>query len=107
MRKISPAVRSTLWPRAGSRTSAPIIARLRARGVRALTPRARNLAMIGADVLEPALGHNVDRTAGLIFRIGLDPDGPFRPIDEHAPEGNGVRPWIDHSSHVFSVPIHD
>ena len=74
---------------------------------RSLAPRARNLAMVGTDVIQFTFGGNVSRTTGRILRVGLNANGPVRHIQENTSQRNGIRSGIDHARNILAVPVHD
>ena len=74
---------------------------------RSLAPRARNLAMVGTDVIQFTFGCNVSGTTRGILGVGFDSNGPFRHIQENTSQRNGIRSGIDHACDILAVPIHD
>src|SRR2546427_11702848 len=72
-----------------------------------LPPGAGDLAMVGTDIVQFALGCDVSRAAGRILRIRLDPNCPVRHIQENTRERNGIRSGIDNARDILAIPIHN
>src|SRR5712691_1765371 len=63
--------------------------------------------MIRPQVLQPALGSDVNWFAGLVLGIRLDADDPVGHIHKNAGDRDRIRAWVDQTRDVLAIPVHD
>src|SRR5215471_19298855 len=71
-----------------------------------LRPGAGDGPVVGADVVHLSVRNDLYRISGLVLAFPLQMNRPLARIQSSGGERNRTRPRIDHSRHVFRVPLH-
>ena len=73
----------------------------------ALTPGARDSSVVRGNVVQLALGCDMNGIAGLVLAVRFDANGPVRDVHEDASYGNGIGTRVDDAGDLLAIPVHD